>query len=89
MKIDGTSLSPVGSIQATNKIEQISKKTLSSGKDQVSVSDKAQVYQNLLLKAKEMPSIREEKVQEFSAQLAEGKYQPDTQKIAEKLLNGL
>ncbi|MHB8125592.1 MAG: flagellar biosynthesis anti-sigma factor FlgM [Desulfitobacteriaceae bacterium] len=86
MKINGTS--PVGSIQVTNRIEQIRKKTLSSGNDQVTVSDKAQVYQNLLLRAKELPSIREEKVQEFSAQLADGKFQPDVQKIAEKLLEG-
>jgi negative regulator of flagellin synthesis FlgM len=89
MKVDGTSISPVGSIQATNKIEQVRKKMLSSGNDQVTVSDKAQIYQDLMSKIKEMPSVREEKVKNLSEQLANGLYQPDIQKIAEKLFDGL
>jgi flagellar biosynthesis anti-sigma factor FlgM len=89
MKVDGTPISPVGSIQTVNKIEQVRKKMSSSGNDLVTVSDKAQIYQNLIQKAKELPSVREEKVKNLAEQLANGDFQPDTQKIAEKLLNGL
>ncbi|HWQ89291.1 MAG TPA: flagellar biosynthesis anti-sigma factor FlgM [Desulfitobacteriaceae bacterium] len=87
MKVDGTSIFPVGSVQATGKTEQIKSKPINSGNDQVTVSDKVQGYQNLVQKAKEIPSVSEEKVKEITGLLAEGLYKPDTRKIAETLLN--
>lgn len=86
MKIDGTSLSPVGSVQATNRLKQVEKKSASEV-DHVAVSSKAQVYQTLLEKVKELPAIREDRVQTLSAQIASGEYQVDGQKVAEKLLS--
>jgi len=88
MKIDGTPVSPIGNVQPLNKIKQVRNKMVNSGNDQVTVSDKAQIYHTLMQKAKEIPSVREEKVKSLSEQLANGQFQPDTQKIAEKLLNG-
>lgn len=88
MKVDGTPISPITSINTGNRIEQIKNRTLSQGNDLVTVSDKAQIYQTLMQKVKEIPSVREEKVKNLSEQLANGQFQPDTQKIAEKLLNG-
>ncbi len=85
MKIDGTSMSPVGSVQASNRLGQVEKKTLVSETDKVAVSDKAQVYQALLLKVKEIPSVREERVQTLSEQIERGDFKIDAQKIAEKL----
>lgn len=85
MKIDGTSMSPVGSIQAVNRLKQVEKKTVVSGADKIAVSDKAQVYQTLLQKAKEIPSVREERVQALAEQIERGEFKIDGQKIANKL----
>lgn len=86
MKIDGTSLSPVGSVQATNRVGQVKGKALSQGADEVAVSEKAQVYQALLQKVKEIPDVREERVRTLAEQIANGEFQVNAQKVAEKLL---
>ncbi len=85
MKIDGTSISPVGSVQATNRIKQTQKKTSVSDADKVAVSDKAQVYQALIQKVKEIPTVREDRVRTLTEQIERGEFQVDGQKIAEKL----
>lgn len=87
MKIDGTSISPVGSVQAANRINQTQKKTPASESDNVAVSDKAQVYQALIQKVKEIPSVREERVQTLTEQIERGEFKVDGQKIAEKLFS--
>ena len=86
MKIDGTSMSPIGSVQASKRLHQALNKTTISGADQVAVSDKAQVYKALLQKVKEIPSVREERVRELTEQIERGEYKVDSQKIAERLL---
>ncbi|HBW36488.1 flagellar biosynthesis anti-sigma factor FlgM [Desulfosporosinus sp. BICA1-9] len=86
MKIDGTSMSPIGSVQAVNRVSQVQKKTLGS-EDKVAVSDKAQVFQALLQKAKELPSVREDRVKALTEQIERGEFQIDGQKIAEKLFS--
>lgn len=85
MKIDGTSMSPVGSIQAVNRLKQVEKKAVIPEADKIAVSDKAQVYQTLLQKAKEIPSVREERVQALAEQIERGEFKIDGQKIANKL----
>lgn len=87
MKIDGTPVSPVGNVQATNRMNEIQKKTLVSKADQVAVSDKAQVYQGLVQKVKEIPSVREERVRTLTEQIERGEFKVDGQKIAEKLFS--
>jgi negative regulator of flagellin synthesis FlgM len=89
MKIDGTPISPITSINTRNRIEQIKTRTLNQENDLVTVSDKAQIYQTLMQKVKEIPSVGEEKVNNLSEQLANGQFQPDNRKIAEKLFDGL
>jgi negative regulator of flagellin synthesis FlgM len=86
MKIDGPSMPPIGSVQATSRI-QTQKKTPVSEADQVAVSDKGQVYQVLLQKVKEIPSVREERVRALSEQIERGEFKVDGQKIAEKLFS--
>ena len=87
MKIDGSSISPVGSVQASNRLSQVEKKKSTSGVDQVAVSDKAQLYQTLLQKTKDLPAVQDDRVQTLSAQIASGEFQVDSQKIAEKLVS--
>ena len=87
MKIDGTSMSPIGSVQATNRLSQTQKKTSVSEADKVAVSDKAQVYQALLQKVKDIPSVREERVRTLTDQIERGEFKVDATKIAEKLFS--
>ena len=87
MKIDKASVSPVGSIQATNRLNQTQKKTSVSEVDKVAVSDKAQVFQNLLQKAIDLPAVREERVRTLTEQIDRGEFKVDAQKIAEKLFS--
>ena len=85
MKIDGTSISPIGSVQAASRLKQVEKKAAVFGADNIAVSDRAQVFQALLQKAKEIPSVREERVQALAEQIERGEFKVDGQKIADKL----
>lgn len=87
MKIDGTSMSPLGSVLATNRVSQVEKKTQLSGTDKVAVSDKLQLFQALLQKAKEIPAVREERVSTLAGQIERGEFIVDSHKIAEKLFS--
>ena len=87
MKVDGSSMSPIGSVQASNRLNQTQKKPSVSEADKVAVSDKAQVYQALLQKVKEVPSVREERVRTLTDQIERGEFKVDGQKIAEKLFS--
>lgn len=88
MKIDGTSLSSVGSIQATNRVVSNDKKAAALGHelDGVKVSDKAQLYQSLLQKVKEIPEVREDRIREVTERINKGEFKIDAQTIADKLL---
>lgn len=88
MKIDGTSLSSVRSILATNRVVSINKKETIPGKelDGVKVSDKAQLYQGLLQKVKEIPEVREDRIREVTERMNNGEFKVDAQAIADKLL---
>lgn len=85
MKIDGTSLSHVGAVQAANRVSQAEKKPLELGKDHLAVSDKAQVYQALLQKVKGIPEIREERVADLQERIAQGQFKVDAQAIAKRI----
>jgi negative regulator of flagellin synthesis FlgM len=87
MKIDQTSMSPVGGVQAANRLKQVSKNMSVSDADKVAVSDQAQVFQALLQKTKEVPSVREDRIRTLSEQIERGEYQVNGQKIADKLLS--
>ncbi|MDA8227658.1 MAG: flagellar biosynthesis anti-sigma factor FlgM [Desulfitobacterium hafniense] len=86
MKIDGTSLTPIGSVQAANRLRQVDKKQVEMGKDGVAVSSKAQTYQVLLQKVKELPEVRNERVRSIAEQIAKGEFKVDSTKIAERLI---
>lgn len=88
MKIEGTSLSSVGSIQATNRVISADKKaaTLGHEQDVVKVSDKAQIYQSLLQKVKEIPEVREDRIREVTERINKGEFKVDANTIADKIL---
>lgn len=88
MKIDGTSLTPVGSIQAANRISSMDKKAAEKAADGVNVSDKAQFYQILLQKVKEVPDVRQDRVKEVTEKINNGQFKVDANAIARSLLFG-
>lgn len=60
---------------------------VAQGKDQATVSGKAQIFQTLVNKAKDLSDIvDEEKVKALSQAINNGDYQVDSAKIARKLL---
>lgn len=87
MKIDGASISAIGSVQAVHRMNQVGKKKTESGTDKVAVSDKAQTFQALLQKVKEIPSVREDRVQGLAEQIERGEFKVNGQTIAENLLS--
>ena len=86
MKVDGTSITPVGSIQAINRVVSLDKKVAEQGKDGVKVSDKAQIYQTLMQKVKEIPEVREDRVREVTDRIDKGEFKMDADAIAHGIL---
>jgi negative regulator of flagellin synthesis FlgM len=87
MKIDRIAMLSREILSAANHLNQAEKKTSGSEADSIAVSDKAQVYQVLLQKVNEIPSVREERVKALAKQIERGEFKIDGQKIAEKLFS--
>jgi negative regulator of flagellin synthesis FlgM len=56
-------------------------------KDNLAVSDNAQVFQKLVQKVKELPDIREDKVKAITDQIARGEFSLDAESIAAGMLS--
>lgn len=82
MKIDRTSISPVSSVNTANRVNRIEKKLSGSNTDQMAVSDQAQMFNDLLVKAKAVEPVREERVSEIRQQIENGSFQIDAMRIA-------
>ncbi|MCL1917100.1 MAG: flagellar biosynthesis anti-sigma factor FlgM [Peptococcaceae bacterium] len=88
MKIDGVNVNMVNlmtnpksaEVSAAEKTKHVSKL------DNVEVSGQAQLMQKVLQKTKEIPDIREERVQEIAAKIESGNFIIDSQLIARKML---
>ncbi len=87
MKIDGTSISPIGSVQASTRVAPVNKNQKDSEYDKLAVSENGQVYQKLVQKVKELPDVREDKVKAFAEQIARGEFNLDAESIAASMLS--
>lgn len=72
------------------------KKVYSAGKaegvgkrDEMSISQEAQIMSKVMQKIKETPEVREEKVQEIKQQLSRGTYSVKADQVAEGILKGI
>ena len=65
--------------------DQSSNKILPSG-DSIELSPEAKVMQEAIRVLETLPDVREEKVAQIREQIAEGSYQVDGKKIAEKMI---
>lgn len=88
MKIDGTSIAALGSIQAANRVAAVTPQAAAPGRepDGIKVSVKGQLYQSLLQKVQELPEVREERIREITEQIRRGEFKIDAPLIAGKLL---
>jgi len=55
-------------------------------KDEINISDEAKEIQSLMKKLKDMPEVRQEKINEIKEKINSGNYEIDPEKIAEKML---
>ncbi len=55
-------------------------------KDEVILSTQAQEFGQIYQAIKAMPDVREDKVRELSARIAQGNYSVDAKEVAEKML---
>ena len=62
--------------------------SVSSKKDEMSLSNEAQILSKALQGAKATPEVREDKVNEIKNAIAQGTYSVTTEQVAEKMLKG-
>ena len=86
MKVDSIWIASITATQSINKAK-ITENKKSFDKDGLVVSDKANIFQALLKKAQETPSIREEKITDLKDQIARGNFRVDANKIAQIILS--
>lgn len=57
-------------------------------KDEMSISNEAQVMGKIMQRIKETPDIREDKINELQQQIRQGTYSVSAENVAEKILKG-
>ncbi|MGI6227957.1 MAG: flagellar biosynthesis anti-sigma factor FlgM [Peptococcales bacterium] len=81
-----------GILKAYNqkKIRGTSASSIVEGKkDEMQVSNEAQLMSKILQAAKNAPEIREDKVNQLKSTIKQGTYNVPTEDIAKKMLNGI
>lgn len=68
------------------KTKKTSSKTEVGKRDELKLSNAAQDFQTVLNAAKDVPEIRQEKVNEIKTQVESGEYKVDAKKIAAKMM---
>ncbi|MFH2123547.1 MAG: flagellar biosynthesis anti-sigma factor FlgM [Pseudomonadota bacterium] len=79
-------LGQIGAMKKADKTQATSKPGDSKGKDQVQFSSVLQDVQKAQTSSATMQTQRNERVQELKAQIADGSYHPDLNKVASSLL---
>ena len=87
MKIGGLNAAQIQKIyqQQNNNVDN--KNTAKN--DKMNISDKAQEIKEIQSKLKNTDEIREEKVKEIKASLADGNYKIEAREVAKKILSDL
>lgn len=79
-------LGQIGAMKKTEKTQAVNKSGEGKGKDQVQFSSVLQDVQKAQTSSSTMQTQRNERVQELKAQIADGSYHPDLDKVATSLL---
>ena len=87
MKINPTDRNIIDAYQAQNKNNNVAAKKQSSPEhDRAEISTRAQEIINYRAKLKDVPDVRQHRVDELKDQIKNGTYQPSAEKIAEGLI---
>ncbi len=89
MKIQGSKMGPI--INQYNNMKNKAKKArgLNFGNEKIEISSGSKEVEKLTEKIKLMPKIRAEVVQKVRAEIENGNYPIDVDKIAQSILNNL
>lgn len=85
VKING--INPLNNIKAPERVSRTNEYSKKTAQDKVAVSQNAQVFQNLLQKAKELPDLREEKINSITGSIERGEFNLDPEGLAAWILN--
>lgn len=55
-------------------------------RDKIEISDQARDFQTAMKAFKELPDIRQDKVEELRSQMESGQYKPSTEAVADKIM---
>ena len=88
LKLDGIRLTGISSIQETKKTEPTKNKESFRNKDGVVVSDFAHIFQNIVNKTKEIPSVDQTKIKHLQQQIENGQFVINNNLIAQKIISG-
>jgi negative regulator of flagellin synthesis FlgM len=77
-----------GAAEKTGSASEVSKSEVKAtlGKDTVSVSDKSAEFGKLIDRIKQLPDVRQDRVDELKQKIAAGDYHPSAEEIADALL---
>jgi negative regulator of flagellin synthesis FlgM len=83
-------LQRIGSEEAASKEQQQAQESQAAPRgEKVEISSRAREIQRLESALNEMPDVRAEKVEEIKNLIAEGNYETDTGKLADKIIEAL
>lgn len=71
-----------------NTKNNVNKTETNYKKDKIEISKEAREFQQAVSKVKDMPDIRQEKVDEIKQRVLSGNYEINSEKIADKILSG-
>lgn len=71
------------------KTNKVGKNTQAKKKDKLEVSDKAKDFQVAMDKLKQLPDIRNEKVERLKKEVQSGTYNVEGRRIAEKIMESI
>ena len=63
--------------------------SISSGKDELSISGAGKDFQTVLKTLRDVPEIREDKVKELKDKISSGTYNPSGKQIADKIVDSI
>ncbi|WP_051273088.1 flagellar biosynthesis anti-sigma factor FlgM [Desulfotruncus alcoholivorax] len=87
MKINSVDRNLIDAYKAQNKKNNTAaKKQINPEHDRAEISTRAQEIINYRAKLRDMPGVRQDRVDELKAQLKDGTYRPSAEKIAEGLI---
>jgi len=88
-KVDSRKQAEVNKAEDVSRGQDVPARMPKEMSDNVSISDEAKLRAVAQKVLEKLPDVRQEKVDRLSELIQSGRYNPDAEKIAEKILSGL